>query len=98
MRHNSRPLKLTARTTALRAHRQSPSGTSGLRPDFIGAAKVPQVVTHDKVLVNCEAEFDEFVDRMDLLKVKLRPLLLQFHGSTNMRSPPMSSPAACAFS
>jgi uncharacterized protein YecE (DUF72 family) len=47
-------------------------------PDFIFAAKVPQVVTHEKVLVDCEAEFDEFVDRMDILDEKLGPLLLQF--------------------
>jgi uncharacterized protein YecE (DUF72 family) len=47
-------------------------------PDFVFAAKVPQVVTHEKVLKDCEAEFDEFVDRMGLLNEKLGPLLLQF--------------------
>ena len=47
-------------------------------PDFIFAAKVPQIVTHEKVLKDCEAVFDEFVDRMDLLDEKLGPLLLQF--------------------
>ncbi len=47
-------------------------------PDFIFSAKVPQVVTHKKVLVNCEAEFDEFLDRMGLLNEKLGPMLLQF--------------------
>jgi uncharacterized protein YecE (DUF72 family) len=47
-------------------------------PDFIFAAKVPQVVTHEKMLVNCEAEFGEFIDRMRLLGEKLGPLLLQF--------------------
>jgi uncharacterized protein YecE (DUF72 family) len=47
-------------------------------PDFIFAAKVPQVVTHDKVLKDCEAEFDEFIERMYLLNEKLGPLLLQF--------------------
>jgi uncharacterized protein YecE (DUF72 family) len=47
-------------------------------PDFIFAAKVPQVITHEKVLVTCEREFDEFVNRMDLLDDKLGPLLLQF--------------------
>ena len=47
-------------------------------PDFIFAAKVPQVITHEKVLKDCEAEFDEFVDRMGLLKKKLGPMLLQF--------------------
>jgi uncharacterized protein YecE (DUF72 family) len=47
-------------------------------PDFIFAAKVPQVVTHEKVLKDCESEFDEFIDRMGLLGEKLGPLLLQF--------------------
>ncbi len=47
-------------------------------PDFVFAAKVPRVVTHDKVLVDCEKEFDEFIDRMDLLDEKRGPLLLQF--------------------
>ncbi len=46
--------------------------------DFIFAAKVPQLMTHTKILVDCEAEFIEFVDRMNLLKEKLGPLLLQF--------------------
>ena|SRR5215471_8371133 len=47
-------------------------------PDFVFAAKVPQVVTHEKMLNGCEAEFDEFIDRMGLLGEKLGPLLLQF--------------------
>jgi uncharacterized protein YecE (DUF72 family) len=47
-------------------------------PDFIFAAKVPQIITHEKMMVNCEAEFDEFIDRMHLLGEKLGPLLLQF--------------------
>jgi uncharacterized protein YecE (DUF72 family) len=46
--------------------------------DFIFAAKLPQIVTHEKVLKDCEAEFDEFVDRMRLLNEKLGPLLFQF--------------------
>lgn len=46
--------------------------------DFVFAAKVPQVITHQKLLVNCEAEFDEFLERMNLLSQKLGPLLLQF--------------------
>jgi uncharacterized protein YecE (DUF72 family) len=45
---------------------------------FVFAAKVPQRVTHEKVLVECEAEFKEFVETMDLLGDKLGPLLLQF--------------------
>jgi len=47
-------------------------------PGFLFAAKVPQVITHEKVLVDCEAEFKEFVQTMDLLGDKLGPLLLQF--------------------
>lgn len=35
--------------------------------DFIFAVKVPQVITHEKVLVDCEPEFDEFIERMHLL-------------------------------
>ena len=46
--------------------------------DFIFAAKVPQVVTHEKVLTDCEPEFNEFVNVMSGLKEKLGPLLLQF--------------------
>src|SRR5207249_1408526 len=47
-------------------------------PDFIFAAKVPQVITHEKVLADCEKEFDDFIGRMDLLDDILGPLLLQF--------------------
>jgi uncharacterized protein YecE (DUF72 family) len=46
--------------------------------DFVFAAKVPQVITHEKVLVDCDQEFDEFIDRMKLLGEKLGPLVLQF--------------------
>ena len=46
--------------------------------DFLFAAKVPQVITHEKVLLDCEKEFDEFVQTMGLLKDKLGPLVLQF--------------------
>jgi uncharacterized protein YecE (DUF72 family) len=46
--------------------------------DFVFAAKVPQFVTHDKVLVDCDSEFDEFIDTMRILKEKLGPMVLQF--------------------
>jgi uncharacterized protein YecE (DUF72 family) len=46
--------------------------------DFVFAAKVPGLITHEKVLVDCEEEFDEFICRMDLLDEKLGPMLLQF--------------------
>lgn len=47
-------------------------------PDFVFAAKVPQIVTHEKMLLGCEPEFDEFVERMQVLDEKLGPLLFQF--------------------
>jgi uncharacterized protein YecE (DUF72 family) len=46
--------------------------------DFIFAVKVPQVVTHEKVLVNCDSEFEEFVKTMDILGPKLGPIIFQF--------------------
>jgi uncharacterized protein YecE (DUF72 family) len=47
-------------------------------PGFLFTAKVPQVITHEKVLVACEAEFAEFLKVMDALGEKLGPLLFQF--------------------
>jgi uncharacterized protein YecE (DUF72 family) len=47
-------------------------------PGFIFSAKVPQVITHEKVLVDCDVEFKQFVEVMDNLGDKLGPLLLQF--------------------
>ena len=46
--------------------------------DFVFAVKIPQIITHEKVLVGCEPEFDEFIERMHLLGDKLGPMLLQF--------------------
>jgi uncharacterized protein YecE (DUF72 family) len=54
-------------------------GWAGKTPDgFVFAAKVPQVITHEKVLVDCDAEFKQFMDTMDILGDKLGPLLFQF--------------------
>ena len=47
-------------------------------PGFLFAAKVPQIITHEKVLVDCDAEFKPFIEVMDHLGEKLGPLLLQF--------------------
>ncbi len=47
-------------------------------PGFLVAAKFPQVITHEKVLVDCGDELEEFLKGMDLLGEKLGPLLLQF--------------------
>jgi uncharacterized protein YecE (DUF72 family) len=46
--------------------------------DFLFAAKVPQVITHEKVLVDCDAEWKNFLATMDILGDKLGPLLFQF--------------------
>jgi uncharacterized protein YecE (DUF72 family) len=46
--------------------------------DFIFAVKVPQVITHEKALVDCGPEFEEFVRTMDILGPKLGPMVFQF--------------------
>jgi len=46
--------------------------------DFVFSAKMPQVITHEKVLVDCESELREFLDVMSKLGGKLGPLVLQF--------------------
>jgi uncharacterized protein YecE (DUF72 family) len=46
--------------------------------DFIFSVKVPQVITHEKMLTDCKAELSEFVKTMEILADKLGPLLLQF--------------------
>jgi uncharacterized protein YecE (DUF72 family) len=45
---------------------------------FLFAAKVPQIITHEKVLVDCESDVEHFISTMDVLKEKLGPLLFQF--------------------
>jgi uncharacterized protein YecE (DUF72 family) len=47
-------------------------------PGFLFAAKVPQVVTHEKVLEGCGEEFGSFLRVMERLGDRLGPLLLQF--------------------
>jgi uncharacterized protein YecE (DUF72 family) len=47
-------------------------------PGFLFAAKVPQVITHEKILLNCDEDLSHFLGTMDSLKEKLGPLLLQF--------------------
>jgi uncharacterized protein YecE (DUF72 family) len=46
--------------------------------DFVFAVKVPQVITHEKVLQDCDQEFEQFKTRMELLGEKLGPILFQF--------------------
>jgi uncharacterized protein YecE (DUF72 family) len=45
---------------------------------FVFAAKIPQIITHEKVLIDCESEMTEFLRAMDALGEKLGPLLFQF--------------------
>ncbi len=45
---------------------------------FLFAAKFPQVITHEKLLLDCAAERDAFLRVMDRLGDRLGPLLLQF--------------------
>jgi uncharacterized protein YecE (DUF72 family) len=55
------------------------AGWARKTPDtFIFALKVPQSITHQKILVDCDDEFNEFVRVAELLGSKLGPMLLQF--------------------
>jgi hypothetical protein len=47
-------------------------------PGFLFAAKVPQIITHEKLLENCRDEMIEFVRVMERLGDRLGPMLLQF--------------------
>jgi uncharacterized protein YecE (DUF72 family) len=46
--------------------------------DFIFSVKVPQTITHEKVLVDCDSEFEQFVQTMSILESKLGAMVLQF--------------------
>ncbi len=39
---------------------------------------MPQVITHEKALVDCDPEFEEFVKTMEILGPKLGPMVFQF--------------------
>ncbi|MGD0907779.1 MAG: DUF72 domain-containing protein [Candidatus Acidiferrales bacterium] len=45
---------------------------------FIFAAKVPQIITHEKVMIDCDKDLMEFLKVMSVLGAKLGPLLFQF--------------------
>lgn len=48
-------------------------------PDgFTFAAKMPQIITHEKMLVDVEKDLTELLKLMDLLGDTLEPLLFQF--------------------
>jgi uncharacterized protein YecE (DUF72 family) len=55
------------------------TGWAHKTPDnFTFALKVPQSITHQKVLVDCDDEFKSFVSTAELLGAKLGPMLFQF--------------------
>ena len=45
---------------------------------FIFSVKAPQVITHEKVLQDCDADLKQFLDTMDILGKKLGPVVFQF--------------------
>jgi uncharacterized protein YecE (DUF72 family) len=47
-------------------------------PGFILSAKIPQVITHEKVLQDCDEDLKHFLETMNLMGDKLGPLLFQF--------------------
>src|SRR5258708_8429613 len=51
----------------------------------------PQVITHDKALVDCDSEFDEFVKTMDILGPKLGPMVFQFPSFDRWQFPKQES-------
>jgi uncharacterized protein YecE (DUF72 family) len=46
--------------------------------EFIFSVKVPQIITHEKVLTHCDAEFEQFFNAMNILGEKLGPIVFQF--------------------
>jgi uncharacterized protein YecE (DUF72 family) len=54
---------------------------------FIFSVKVPQTITHDKVLVDCDADFSEFLETMDILGPKLGPNSLPIPAVPAKRTP-----------
>jgi uncharacterized protein YecE (DUF72 family) len=60
----------------------APSTVDGWRqrtPDgFVFAAKAPKAITHEKILLDCQAELAQFLGVMERLREKLGPILFQF--------------------
>ena len=47
-------------------------------PNFIFSLKIPNIITHDKLLEDTRADLAEFLDTTGILKEKLGPLVFQF--------------------
>jgi uncharacterized protein YecE (DUF72 family) len=62
--------RIPSKKTVLDWREQTPS-------DFIFSLKFPQIITHVKMLRNCEEETRVFLGHAELLEEKLGPLLLQ---------------------
>jgi uncharacterized protein YecE (DUF72 family) len=45
---------------------------------FIFSLKIPRTITHDKILLDCDLEFEQAVRTVDILEDKLGPMLFQF--------------------
>jgi uncharacterized protein YecE (DUF72 family) len=59
--------------------------------DFIFSVKIPQAITHEKALVDCDSEFEEFVKTMDILGPKLGPMVFQFPSFDRWKFPRQES-------
>jgi uncharacterized protein YecE (DUF72 family) len=57
--------------------------------DFVFSLKFPRIITHVKMLRNCEDETRVFLERVELLEEKLGPLLLQFPYSFRAEQVPL---------
>jgi uncharacterized protein YecE (DUF72 family) len=59
--------------------------------DFIFSVKIPQIITHEKALVDCDSEFEEFVKTMDVLGPKFGPMVFQFPSFDRWKFPKQES-------
>jgi len=63
--------RVPSERTLLKWREETPDG-------FLFSAKFPQVITHKKMLKNCESETQFFIEKISVLREKVGPLLLQF--------------------
>lgn len=63
--------RIPSQTSLEKWNTQTPAG-------FLFSAKFPQIITHRKMLKDCENEVELFLERISTLQNKLGPLLLQF--------------------
>ena len=63
--------RIPAEETVIKWKNQTP-------PEFSFSAKFPQLITHFKMLKNCQMETDRFIKCISSFENKLGPLLLQF--------------------